>query len=838
MRPALRKPLLVAVLLILVLASAGAAGHWPRARIVALWHADIPLPRAEYEFALASRAFLVLTARGVLALNTGNGRPDWRYYLTTATAEGWDVAADVVVVNFHRPHTEVGRRHELIGVASTTGKKLWRRPGLSLPPGWRRTATRNRSPVFVAAIPETETLVGIAAATGADLWSFRAPPECHISNATTLATKAVVLLSCSRSARMLLLDTSTGVLLRSIPLRTEPSGFEASDDTIAIFKGLGMVLYDDRGQEILRHQECWPRCVVGYGRGFVLTAFHHGQEDVLAATSWPGGRPLWQVRPAPVYDRLLDGGIGVREAQGGFPVIDLIDPRTGKGTSYSLPVQGSVLTSTGRRLYAGYVTPKRGQTRTLHITALERLDGKGPSLLGGVDPARWPDACALRPGTRYSIRSGSTALSGYTMPRPVTCVYSDTEENSTIIRIIWVGYDSYEAAEIVEALGEVNPSSPLADVGDQAFIDASPVPAQVILRVGSVVAGISSDDIPTRRRLAELARPVAEALSNARPSALSRTDLPAAPARRLTLSRLPGTQVILAQNVMASSPLIAYIVDGIPYIRTGGTFTKLSEKVKAISPTGAWAAETTDEYPSRGRDPVTVLDTSKGLVHKIPTVKAPMGVVDPTWSPDGQRLLLTATRRRSITGFVIIDMATMSSHFVRIAHGSRYTGSFRWAEGSTSVAIQSTSDDGEQYDVTFFDLAGRAKRRFKNVGELMHVRNWASPSGQFFATRCPETPDWVCAWRMRDGVLVSRIPVDPENFIAWYDDDRIVNWSTLNSTEQAIRTTDFRGVTSAPLARASGHDGLELVVNPALRDTTAWPRPEKRHPGSRRRPAP
>ncbi|MFI7125759.1 PQQ-binding-like beta-propeller repeat protein [Nonomuraea sp. NPDC050153] len=817
--------LLAALLLGLVLVPASApVDARPSARLVPLWHADIPMTGEGYEHALTSRDFLVRTARGVLALGVDDGHPRWRHQLTTASATGWDLASDVVLIDYYRPLTRADSRHELIAVSGVTGKELWRRPRTSLPPGWRRPPAA-RSRVFAVKDLEAGTIKGISTGTGRDVWSFGVPAGCDVSGSAARATDVVLLLACGRSPRVLLLDAATGTTLRSIPLPagTSPE-FQVADGVIAVFGDRTMTLFDDRGRPVLHHGECWPQCAMARGPGLVLTSYHSGRDDVLAATSWPGGAPLWQVRPAPTYAKLVEGGIGARAGIGGFPVVDSIDPGTGAATSYTLPAPATVLASAGQRLYAGSALRAAGQTHRVRVSALRRVPpGRGPSLLGGVDPGRWPDACALPPGGTFSPGTPRNTLYGYTLPRPVTCRYTERGGGSLNVRVLWVADDPNEAAAMIDTLGDAYASTPAAGIGDQAVVGGS-LPIDVYFRVGPVVAAVESGDLPVRRRLTALAGSVADRLRDAGPGVRTRptlpATLPAAPSRRLELSRLPGTEVTVAQDVTAPPVVIAYLLDGHPYVRAKGTFTRLGEKVDALSPDGAWGARTAKSYPSRGRDPVTILDTAKRSVRRIPTVEAPMGVASPVWSPDGRTLLLTATDRGTITGFVVVDLATMRPRFVRVADGGRYSGRFRWGGDAGTVAVQSGplsdyEDADDDFDVTFFDLDGTVKRRLENVGKLIDGQNWASPSGLLFATRCPERASQTCLWRTSDGTRTAQIPFEPGAFVSWYDDARFLGWHRLTPEEQALAVTDFPGRPFTHLARAHGHDGLTLVTGHA-----------------------
>jgi len=133
----------------------------------------------------------------------------------------------------------------------------------------------------------------------------------------------------------------------------------------------------------------------------------------------------------------------------------------------------------------------------------------------------------------------------------------------------------------------------------------------------------------------------------------------------------------------------------------------------------------------------------------------------------------------------------------------------------TAPGVAILRGDAEPRDHTFLDLVGRAKplRECRGADERAAL---CVPSGWLFATRRPEPPDQMRARRMRDGALVARIPVDPADFMTWYDEDRIEALSTRREGHQDNRLPRLRG---APLAWTSRNDGPVLlgVVRPCRR---------------------
>ncbi|MER7365899.1 PQQ-binding-like beta-propeller repeat protein [Nonomuraea wenchangensis] len=809
--------LLAVLLLGLLPVSAGeAAVARPSSRLVPLWHADVPTPRGGYQHALTAHHLLVHTSQGVVALGTADGRVSWRHRIAGRSTAGWDVSAGVVLIDYSASPTQGG--HVLVAVSGAMGEQLWRRDGLSLPPGWVRTVDPRRHPaVFLAWDAGRSSLQGVSGTTGRDLWSYRPPAPCTVSGTTGRAADLLVVLKCGRSVRALLLEAATGRTRGSLPLPVgETLTVQVADGVIAVSGHEGITLYDDLGRAVLHHERCWPRCaVIRYG-DLLLTTHHSGEDDVLTATSWPAGKPVWEVRPAPAYVRLLDGGVAARATQGGLPVIDLIDHRTGRPTSYGLPFPASVLAAAGQRVYVGSTLRGAGETDGVRVWALRRVTWSGGSpLLGGEDAARWPDACSLRPDPSYVPGSAGRTLSGFVMPEPVTCRYTRNDGAHVDLRVMWVARAPDEAADLIDLLGEANAYRPLAGVGDQAVADTTP-PSTIVFRAGPVVASVSSGYLALRDELPDIARSVSARIARAPDTGRAGSVPVAGSPEPVSLVNLPGTQATLADHGPSSSRVEAYLLDGRTYVRRGETYRRLGPVMGALSPDGAWAARTEDSYPARGRrDPVLILDTGTGAVHRIATVKAPQGVSSPVWSPDGNHLLLTATDDNVITGFVLIDLRTLKPRYVRVRDGEEYSGAFRWGGDSASVAVQTgpAEMDAEDHgDVAYLDLQGQVLRRFTKVGRLLDRQYSTSPSGRSFATRCPGSSDSTCVWRTTDGAAVARVPFDPQSFVSWYAEDRFLGWSALSAGERTLVVTDLAGRPGSTLLRSRGQSKPDLSL--------------------------
>ncbi|MEU5864609.1 PQQ-binding-like beta-propeller repeat protein [Nonomuraea sp. NPDC047529] len=789
-RRRLRAPVVLALLLCALALSPAGPGAIGNDRFTTAWQVDVTVPNGTFEADVTAGTFLARTNQGVLAYDTADGSNTWAYRLLTARAVNWQPGPEMIAVAYDRPRLKDADQF-LVGISVADGKEQWRRNGLSFPPGWYATSVGEARPAaFVAG--DRKGLRGVDVETGADLWHFLVPDGCKATTTTARARSALLVLTCGATAHVLLLDALTGATRWSVSFPAAPPPFvHFAGDAVAVRQDHAITVLGSRGETVSRQTGCWPDCTV-VGRGGELYALYRsGNANTLAEV----GGPAWS---KPAYTGLLNAGpylVGSRTREpGSLRMIDVIAPDTGRSRSYTLSVPGQIVGAAGGRLYTWTRLHGVGQTTRVRFTAFRRVRAPaGPSPLSGVDPHRWPDACALPPGPAFTATSAQSTLGDLSMPRPVACTYTGADGITLSARVVWVAPSVEEADELLRTLAEADALVGVAGVGDRA----AKTSGLVVFRVGTAVVRVTSDHAAVRGRLIELAGSMAARL-RVPAAAQAVPGVPAEGSGPITLVRLPGTQVTVERDVLP-----AYVVKQNAYV--GGE--RVGGKVDVLSPDLAHTATGTEQWPTTGhRDHVTITDVATGDTHVVPTVAAPRGTWRLVWSPDGRRLLMTASKDNdSLDGFVIVDMATMRARFTRVGHPDRYTGRFVWGDTrGTTVAVQNRPEDDEQpaLDVTLFTLDGKISRKLRHVGQLFGGVNWLSPSGNRFMTHCPSRTDQTCVWESAGGALLTRIGIAPKDVISWWDEDRLLGWRDQNAYQRAAVPIDFHNETGPQVAAA------------------------------------
>ncbi|MEZ0075763.1 hypothetical protein ABH927_005139 [Planotetraspora sp. GP83] len=192
---------------------------------------------------------------------------------------------------------------------------------------------------------------------------------------------------------------------------------------------------------------------------------------------------------------------------------------------------------------------------------------------------------------------------------------------------------------------------------------------------------------------------------------------------------------------------------------------------------GRWGS--TPGYASSGLAAVSVVDRATGRSRTIETVKAPLYVSSPAWSPDHSKILLTvlspvAGDKADGAGFVIVDVAAWRATFAKVTDPDVGEWSYFWRGDGRAVATWAATDAGE--GIRFYGLDGAALTTLTNVGTPIEIAgDIVSPSGGLLLTRCPKTTAQVCAWTA-GGAERARVPFSSERLIGWYDEDHIAGW--------------------------------------------------------------
>ncbi|MFG1943876.1 WD40 repeat domain-containing serine/threonine protein kinase [Nonomuraea sp. NPDC048826] len=242
-----------------------------------------------------------------------------------------------------------------------------------------------------------------------------------------------------------------------------------------------------------------------------------------------------------------------------------------------------------------------------------------------------------------------------------------------------------------------------------------------------------------------------------------------------TTSTLPGTEIELHENPadptwassyyggFAEADFPAYVRD--PRTRTFQRFG--SFQLPVVSPGGRYvAALPVSNLGATDHNTLRLVDRGTGEDITLRTADSPGITLDPAWSGDGRRLLMTLRQsqddQRTI-GFVIVDAAARSVQTRRTGFGGE--AGYAWgADGSTLIT------QGADGAIRYVGLDGRELGTFAGKGALIRAGVAVTTAGTVFATTCREGARDVCLWDAATGARKAVIPLaEGTVFNGWLD---------------------------------------------------------------------
>jgi outer membrane protein assembly factor BamB len=474
-----------------------------------------------------------------------------------------------------------------------TGRRLWRETTGGGPASGRKGAGAGKGrqtaalhPVDAAPVLETTDgrLVGLAPRTGADRWSRRMPATdpCEDSSSegsgsqapqarTALTARHIALLDdCSETAELTVVDARTGrtAWRERLGRRNGAVVLGATRTTVSVVVDGELRVFSETGEALLRRlpdpkSETWPVGTAGDVVYLSETRFDDAEHrqvrsHSVRAVEAGAGRTLWETRQGgPFLHGLGDAFIAEDpDVAGGYsgdlrwstgdarlqgPGATGLTGLTGKRTGrVPWPVAGTFVGMSGP-LFLVRSEERTGTRFTALRPAHRALDRRRPPALGGVEPADWPDACALLSAedlsrlapdyVRIPVASSRTVL-GAKLPHPSVCRFareSGSDEEILTLTVRWVAPDA-EAARTYATSAVPWGCSPglggcvTAEVrrprqGVHLYtyrtgLESTPV-AHATVVSGRVVLGISTGTDQARSR--QLVRRVAERLSATAP---------------------------------------------------------------------------------------------------------------------------------------------------------------------------------------------------------------------------------------------------------------------------------------------------------------------------------
>ncbi|WP_433240450.1 PQQ-binding-like beta-propeller repeat protein [Actinomadura nitritigenes] len=416
---------------------------------------------------------------GLVVRDARNGAARWSYRRTGWTLLGWTSTRSRLVAYFERD----GRRGErlLVGFDELSGAQLWRRDG-------ERPAAVSRAtlrwPAGAGVVLTTDdgrrTLYGVSALSGKRLWRTPLPKGCRLFEGAAQPSDALdpagdpadggaapgrpgdalaaLAVGCPRqSGRLLAVDPGHGRVLWSRTLAAgESPEVRVLDGAVLVADGAALRAFTAAGDRIAEWDGdgvCGDRmCPAVLAGGRLVVVRHQDGKgagtDRMEAVDVPSGTVAWS-RDVPGYAALAEAGGTVyalrpRLADQLLPAgVDVVDPADGRSsttpapfaTDPDLPGARPWLAAAGGLLYAAVAEAAPRPAGAARLVALRGgPDGTGPAELGGVPVDDWPDACSLLKKADLAAvhaddrgaRPTRTSVGGVTLPRPVSCTYETT----------------------------------------------------------------------------------------------------------------------------------------------------------------------------------------------------------------------------------------------------------------------------------------------------------------------------------------------------------------------------------------------------------------------------
>ncbi|MEV0974552.1 PQQ-binding-like beta-propeller repeat protein [Microtetraspora glauca] len=791
-----------------------------------LWRAAYPAPLMG-EAALAGGDVVVVTSAVAAVLDAANGTERWRRSIQDAQVVDWLAPGGAVVLAHSRP-SPTGDLPAVEAVSRADGRPIWRRDGLGRAGVWRGPYQGGNVPALPAWTAEG-ALAGLDPASGETRWTWRPPRECAVPRFSAAdAAVMVVAVTCGRDT-LFALDPASGrsrwrrdlASLRDVRL-LDGVVAAAGDDRVALLAAAD-------GREITAPVPCAELCAwPASADGRLLVARAAGGAEVISGVSADDGSAPWHLVEGPTQNGdaarhgtiVADGRWAlafVNEADVPGRPVDLIDVDGGAISRAVLPLSGQPFAFRGRTLFTGsYVTASPGRPAWLALTAVDlpRPSSALPSALPSAPPftppfalpsARpEPDPCRLvRPGLGVTRRPLGR-------PPATLCAYTDRAGLRFTVGV-WTAANDENASELFRELGAALGTSPLDDVGEEAY-SAGPRSSMVVAREGSHILWVSSPYLPLRDRLPVLAAEAAGRLGAAprvvheiagpRPG-----PVPASSERPMTV--LPGTSVTVRDDPAGAVSVAGYREDGVLRLRDGsGRFRPAPGRRVSVSPDDRWLVS----FPSPSR--VKIVDRTTGRARRV---TVPPGANTPSWSPAGL-LLTTWEDEWQPNGFVVVDPVSGTTRRVKATDENADLGAYRWnGDGRTVVTPYEYYAHERPPGLRSLDLSGRTVSELAEMGdEVSDVRDPLSPSRSRFLTRCYGRPTDLCVRESDGGRLLAWIEAGFVRVLGWYDDEHLILWQREGTGYRAA-VVGLSGETTAVLARtpAPGDKDVEILYTPS-----------------------
>ncbi|MFB4282137.1 protein kinase [Nonomuraea sp. MTCD27] len=387
-----------------------------------------------------------------------------------------------------------------------------------------------------------------------------------------------------------------------------------------------------------------------------------------------------------------------------------------------------------------------------------------------------------------------------------------------------VGQTSFLTGRVEVAAPPVHETKPPARRGGS-------VPALVAaFAAGALVAGagvyaVAGDPTP--------ARSTAAATTSATPagtptitSAQTEAPLEAVEKKAEKDTELPAIGITLHEHSKDPVRMMAYMGSTDKYTSyardRNGTFKAVGTgEQPVISPGGDWVAlNPMLKFQTSELDQIKFTRMSTGESFVVSTVKRPLQHLNPVWSRDGGRLLLsvhdTSKEPWRLVGFVVVDLATRKAVHVETEYLDNPSLAYTFAPDGSIVRGYW---DGKRGGIEYYDMSGEVTKTWHWLG-LPRGTQWFSPSGKRLATICPGGEKDYCVWDARTGARLATVPSGTAegSFIGWFNDKHLlVQDPGKKKDTEVVQVIDFFGKTARVLADVSTKKPALLQYAPVPR---------------------
>ncbi|MEU4509970.1 protein kinase [Nonomuraea wenchangensis] len=283
-------------------------------------------------------------------------------------------------------------------------------------------------------------------------------------------------------------------------------------------------------------------------------------------------------------------------------------------------------------------------------------------------------------------------------------------------------------------------------------------------------------------------------------------DLPL-PAIGATFHEHPDDRVRLASYLEVTRPYTGYVRE------RGGSFRSVgTTEEPVVAPGGDWVAlNPWVKFQNSDMDVVKLLRLSTGESFTVQTARKPQRTMNPVWSRDGTKLLLTVinTAKEPFTArdFVLVDLSTRRALRVQTEYSDDASLIFTFAPDGTVVRGFFL---GERRGIDFYNTSGQVARSMHWVG-TPRDSDWFSPSGRQLVTVCPRSAKDLCVWDARTGARRATVPREDDEgaLLGWFNESHLLVRDPAKKKGTAhVKIIDFVGRTERVLADVTPLKGL------------------------------